>query len=388
MMSSETNEPEFSIAVVDDMDASAQLIKIILESNLNCRVSTYPDADVLLRSTPESVLPDLLMLDVILQETNGIEVFYRLKEMPHFQDVPVFFFSAHTNPRTRVDAIKAGGVDYLDKPFFPEELVVRIRRVLSLYKANLVIRKQIEEQQKLLRVLCHDLKNPVGGAYGLLELILEDPVSHPDEIQAACRSCRGALDLIDHIARQNSLGQSRRRDSPSPINVSECLEECVAIMRPNASLKRISIHLQVAEQMYLDVDRVSFRHSVINNLLHNSIKFSHTCSEIRVEAQTETREGIEGVRIRVIDKGVGIPSDRLRTLISGSNVTSETGTALERGTGMGLSLVRHYTAKFNGTVSIESRSERCCPGSSGTEVSLFFPLAKVKVGGSSPVGDS
>ena len=90
-----------------------------------------------------------------------------LKEHPHTQDVPIILLSEYNDPAKRVAALEAGGVDYLDKPFYPKELVARAKTRIETHRLRLEILSQIAEQKALLQVLCHDLVNPVFTAHSL-----------------------------------------------------------------------------------------------------------------------------------------------------------------------------------------------------------------------------
>jgi DNA-binding response OmpR family regulator len=76
--------------------------------------------------------PDLVLLDVMMEGIDGFEICRLLKADPATRDIPVIFMTALTEISARVRAFRLGGVDYIAKPFEPEELVARVRTQLSL----------------------------------------------------------------------------------------------------------------------------------------------------------------------------------------------------------------------------------------------------------------
>jgi diguanylate cyclase (GGDEF)-like protein len=87
----------------------------------------------------ETVLPDLILLDIMMPEVDGYKVCQRLKARDFTADIPVIFISALDDVFDKVKAFAAGGVDYITKPFEFEEVLVRIKNQLALKTARLEI---------------------------------------------------------------------------------------------------------------------------------------------------------------------------------------------------------------------------------------------------------
>lgn len=76
--------------------------------------------------------PDLIVLDAMMPVMDGFEVLRRLKAEQHTRSIPVIMLTALKREQDVVGALQLGAADYLAKPFIPDELVQRIRRVLSV----------------------------------------------------------------------------------------------------------------------------------------------------------------------------------------------------------------------------------------------------------------
>jgi two-component system alkaline phosphatase synthesis response regulator PhoP len=82
----------------------------------------------------KSINPDLVILDVMLPELNGIEVCKQLKKIN--LEVPVLFLSAKSSGAEKIEGLKSGGDDYLTKPFNLEELILRVQNLLRRLPVN------------------------------------------------------------------------------------------------------------------------------------------------------------------------------------------------------------------------------------------------------------
>lgn len=92
--------------------------------------------------------PDLILLDVMMPNMDGFEVCRRLKADPTTQDIPIIFLSAADTPAYKVEAFRAGGEDYITKPFQVEEVLARVEHQLTLAR----LRQALETQNQQLQV--------------------------------------------------------------------------------------------------------------------------------------------------------------------------------------------------------------------------------------------
>ncbi|WP_017652796.1 PAS domain S-box protein [Fortiea contorta] len=133
-----------SILIVDDTLANLQ----ILSATLSVAGYTVRGVSSGLMAVKEAqtILPDLILLDIKMPEIDGYEVCQLLKADQTTRDIPVIFISALHDVFDKIKAFKLGGVDYITKPFQVEEVFTRIEHQLTIQK----LQKQLKQQNQQL----------------------------------------------------------------------------------------------------------------------------------------------------------------------------------------------------------------------------------------------
>ena len=122
------------ILVVEDTQASLRLLSDILTKQ-GYRVRPASDGSLAMKSVAAKA-PDLILLDVNMPGMDGYEVCRRLKADEQSRRIPIIFISAYSETDQKVQGFDAGGVDYVTKPFEPEEVLARVRTQLRLREAE------------------------------------------------------------------------------------------------------------------------------------------------------------------------------------------------------------------------------------------------------------
>ena len=120
------------ILVVDDEPDAVELIKFNLKG-AGYDVLTAADGDEALKKA-RSLLPDLIVLDLMLPEVDGLEVCKILRRDQRVSTTPILMLTAKAAEIDRVLGLELGADDYVTKPFSPRELVLRVKRLLETGK--------------------------------------------------------------------------------------------------------------------------------------------------------------------------------------------------------------------------------------------------------------
>ena len=123
------NETRKTILVVDDAPANIQLLSGILRGRYKVKAAT--SSEKALKIANGDPAPDLILLDVIMPDTDGYQVCRSLKYQPSTAAIPVIFISGNLDDTEREKGKAAGAVDYLGKPVDPDDLIARIESCIT-----------------------------------------------------------------------------------------------------------------------------------------------------------------------------------------------------------------------------------------------------------------
>ncbi|OKH39797.1 GGDEF domain-containing response regulator [[Phormidium ambiguum] IAM M-71] len=133
-----TEEPgnqKEDILVVDDTPENLRLLSsFLVREGYNVRKALTGQMAL---TAMDTVLPDLILLDIMMPNMDGYQVCEKLKSNPKTAAIPVIFLSALNDAFDKVKAFTVGGADYITKPFQFEEVLARVRLQLALKAANL-----------------------------------------------------------------------------------------------------------------------------------------------------------------------------------------------------------------------------------------------------------
>ncbi|MCC7261718.1 MAG: sigma-54-dependent Fis family transcriptional regulator [Candidatus Latescibacteria bacterium] len=142
-MSSASDAGQAKILVVDDVSANIGLLRDILEEQ-GYRIAVATNGKGALHAAV-SAAPDLILLDVMMPEMDGYETCRRLKAEADTQEIPVIFITARDEQESLLAGFRAGGVDYIVKPFKKEEVLIRVQTHLEISRLNRELRQKNQE---------------------------------------------------------------------------------------------------------------------------------------------------------------------------------------------------------------------------------------------------
>lgn len=174
MDSSEPTECRSKVLIVDDVPSNLALLDRLL-THKGYAVETASSGAVAL-SIVESLLPDIILLDICMPEMDGFSVCRKLKTNELTQDIPVIFLSALDEVVDKIKAFAAGGVDYVTKPFQLAEVLARIETHLTIRRLrqelqvqNARLQHEITERQRAEEKYRSIFENCLEGIFQLNE---------------------------------------------------------------------------------------------------------------------------------------------------------------------------------------------------------------------------
>ena len=344
------------ILVVDDQPANLRVVSALLARH---------GYDVLTAASGEEALavasaqrPDLLLLDMMMPGMDGFALLAEVKQQPELLRVPVVFLTAAHDRELLLRAFDAGAVDYVTKPFMPEELLARVNAHVGLKLTRDRLERVARERQELVNLVAHDLKNPLTSVLFASDILLSDAIREervPRYLQMIQDSARDALGYIKrHLETQaDSAARSRAAGTQAARVVLREVTDWIA-QRYGLQLEGRGLQLRVHAadaDAAVAIDGLVLR-QVAENLISNAMKYAPGS-----DVELSLRCRAPGYwQLLVEDRGPGIPVPRQRELFQpfvrlAENDPTEGGTS----SGLGLSLAKQIVASAGGQLWYEDR---------------------------------
>src|SRR5437773_11790234 len=201
------------VLVVDDITRNLQIVGTMLRNAGYEVMPTTSGAQALERVRVQ--LPDLILLDLMMPEMDGLQVCQRLKADALTRQIPVIFLTASNEMEHLVKGFEAGAVDYVTKPFNAPELLARVRTHLELKQARdlifcngLELRRLNEEKHDFMGIAAHGLRSRLNAVKGYSEMVVEDPALGRENGELRQRMHEAAARMAERV--QNLLDANRR----------------------------------------------------------------------------------------------------------------------------------------------------------------------------------
>lgn len=354
--------------------------------------------------------PKLILLDIQMPVMGGFETCRRIKANTRMKDIPIIFVSALSDTTDKVKAFKAGGVDYIEKPFHMEEVIARVETHLTLRRQSIQLEEalqqvkttqnQLIQSEKMVSLgvlsagIAHEVNNPINfvsaGAAGI-ELDLKDLISVLDvydsiDLKKCCSQEAERLTLkkeevdYDYI-KENILltiqdikmGVDRTaeivkglkrfsridKDEKFAVDVHTELMSNVKIIK-RLSKKEIDFQFNFDEEIPLIIGFPGQLNQLFMNLIMNAEQAIEKGGSIFLKTKRNKKEII----ISITDNGCGIPNEIKDRIFEPFLTTKEVG----GGTGLGLSISFGIVENHNGSIEFETEEGK------GTTFNIHLPL--------------
>jgi len=238
------------------------------------------------------------------------------------------------------------------------------------------LRKKVLSKQNLLRVLAHDVSNPLTIIRNNMSFLNKQAlVSDLDQIHPkfkrklslTLKSSNTISDLI-HAVREIEAFDSGKKDLQLfEISLKDCIEESLEILSSMISVKRIHMRVVIEDEEVWGIKSVII-HQVICNILSNCIKFSAEKSDILVHTKVVENQ----VHLIIKDHGIGIPTALLKKIFDPLATTTREGTEGEKGTGFGMPIAKRSIEMIGGNIHVTSRTLKEHKEDHGTIFKITF----------------
>jgi signal transduction histidine kinase len=348
--------PRSVLLVVDDDQRNRSLMRAMLGRDYEVREAE--DGPAALAAFAAGGI-DLVILDVMMPGMSGFEVCRLLRAGNPDDLLPVLLVTALGEQTDRQAGLEAGADDFLTKPVDRQELLLRVKHFLRLRQQHHLLARQYEALQELVALkddlvtlLVHDLRNPLTGVLGMLQMLaidIDDPEKREDAEHARLAGEK-MRETLEDLLQVRLLEEGRLTLESKRVNLADMVNAATTSVDGTARLHNLRIEQSVDQRLTILGDGALLRRAV-ENLLSNAIKFSPSGQLVEVSAREADRE----LQISVSDRGKGVPPERQRELFEKFGGVKVKRGSDRRSYGLGLYLVRLVAEAHGGKVTVRDR---------------------------------
>ncbi|MEX2370022.1 MAG: tetratricopeptide repeat protein [Bacteroidales bacterium] len=234
---------------------------------------------------------------------------------------------------------------------------------LAVEKKNQIITRQNVKldtynrtKDKILSVISHDLRGTIGNQLTALSVLAKEGFKDENErrlvFSRLANSATMSLELLENLALWTNIQEGLLHYQPSEGYLNKTIHDVLELFSESVKNKDLKLFNNITGEISCYYDHFMIR-AVMKNLVSNSIKFSNRGGEIQVSV--EVKEDL--VHVSVSDKGVGLSQGEIAMLKSGRFSALRRGTDNEKGSGLGLSIVKTLLEHHRSTLNLKSNEE-------------------------------
>ncbi|WP_245676862.1 sensor histidine kinase [Oligoflexus tunisiensis] len=255
----------------------------------------------------------------------------------------------------KFNQIKKQEINYLRR-IRNEELAAREAELMAeaRRREKLIHEREAAANRNLVRVICHDLANPLNIMLNYAAIHEQPEMSWP-EVQRYLKRMHSAAmhqqEIIEHVRDFEAINSGKTQVKLVPVDLQEAISQMQDLLQKRLEDKGIRMIISGLEAgLHVIAEQRSLVYNVLANLVSNAIKFSpdHATIELRIDPRPDE------VMITVMDHGIGMDADLQAKIFDISSPTTRPGLKGEKGTGFGLPIVKSYVECYQGRLEVES----------------------------------
>lgn len=300
------------ILVVDDEPINFDVIEGLLMSE-GYQLS-YASNGLKALKRLDSEQPDLILLDVMMPEMNGIDVCRQVKSNPNFNHIPIVMVTALNSKEDMAHCLDAGADDFTSKPVVGIELRARVRSMLRIKEQHDTLKATLQLREDLSHAIVHDLKNPLATMILAADVLQHTPLqeSQLKKVQLIKNGAYKLRSLADDLLSMAKAEAGKFELQLTPVDLCVLATDVVADLQVIADNQSIELVLKLPNLKKELLFDLQLLRRVLENLLSNAIKFSPKKSQVTLEIIYPQNNN--NVQIRISDRGRGV-SQELRQCI-------------------------------------------------------------------------
>ncbi len=248
------------------------------------------------------------------------------------------------------------------------------KNLTELEQKNKIIAEQIEFREQLLANVNHELRTPLNAIIGMGKLLQKTILTDTQKEYTGLieRSAENLLIIINDFLTLSTLKAKKLQLSSKVFSIQDIFNDLYNVFSIKTQSKNIELRISTAinlpNQLIGDPTRL---HQIIQNLLHNAIKFTEE-GFVSIQALLKkSEEDIQEIEFVIEDSGIGIPKEKQDAIFQPFTQAHTNAKRDYMGTGLGLNIVKNLVDLMQGSIHLKSEEKL------GTKIVLNIPFQKV-----------
>jgi two-component system sensor histidine kinase/response regulator len=304
----------------------------------------------------ERDMPDILLLDNKLPGIQGVDVLEYIRKRNY--DIVVAMITSYASLDVAIRATRDGAIDFIPKPFTPQELKSSIENITKQQYLKRITHKLKQEGKKIryqfLSVLSHELKAPLNALEGYLRMMQEKQAGDRIEdyatpIERSLQRIQGMRNLIMDLLDFTKIRLERKEEKIQEVNMAEVASGAIVTVQPYAIQMDVTINLDVRSDVVIMADPDDME-IIFNNLISNAVKYNKVGGKAEITIDSSDSDAI----LIFSDTGIGITKGDTENLFTEFVRIKNEKTRNISGSGLGLSIVKKVIELYHGTINVDS----------------------------------
>lgn len=287
-------QEKLRVLVVDDVPDNIDIISDLLKKDYKIKAAT--SGKLALKICASNQPPDLILLDIMMPEMDGLEVCRRLKSNSKTQHITVIFITAMDQTEDIVKGLELGAVDYITKPIQPAVVKARVRTHCNVVRSQIQMRDQVDTLMEMAqlreefdRISKNDLKRPIEEISKYLSF-LDRNVADPGKVGQSSGAIKCSVSqlthMVDNMLSLSKIEEGNYQPQPTTLDISALIHNVIQSFNTNLSRKKLKVKNDLQEDINVDGEEL-LTTSLFSNLFKNAIEASPHGGTINIYSEQE-----------------------------------------------------------------------------------------------------
>lgn len=313
-------------------------------------------------------LPDLIICDILMPETDGYEVLAQLRNDAKTALIPFIFLTAKGTTDDVRQGMNLGADDYLTKPFKQADLLQTISIRLDRQLAILQLQEKIEQleqtnrlKEQFLETASDELRGPITNIKMAIQMLHDTPTKELQQryFNLLQSECTREINLLNDLLDLHKLATHTRPSRLEPITLQKWIPTIVEPFQRQARARQQTLHSNVAAYLPQQMLDSTDLQRIVEELLNNACKYTPLKGKIVLEVYRSplpTTSGIHSSPLTtiVVSNEVEIDKSVLPKLFDQFYRVPGSDRWKQEGSGLGLTLIKKLVERMNGEIHVMS----------------------------------